>query len=557
MNKDIQLESNILSYSFIVSKVELLNKKKAIYLFSPLCFKNKTQYNIKVIITVKNKKYIQELKSKEMIGISFEYFNGHIEFNINNSSIHRKIKILQFFTSKEINKTLEYDDFYVYLYSPKGETLYNKIIEIRNRYVLRNCLPFDIYFFVKGKKNNTKIALLKSNQCECDMIDPNSNFEILLTFLNFSTDNYVTLYNVNDSKQITKIILNENKVPKLDILCTIIGDRRKKITAILHPNSVLINHSSLYSTFYYGKEIKEKNMVAGQLTNGNMYILKSEQNNLSMKCDAYQTQFIGKPFSIEVIGTANSFELDSKKEKKKIEFIIENNLYLLSTNLNLYCNVINIYPKYVLSNLLNENIIIGNLKNEDIIQLNSKNNTDFYFFGFGENSPITLTICDKDLQWETSLPILLNNLKTQTIVINNIQRTKKRYINIAKKIKNVITYINIENTTFENASVIIENFSSSICINAYQNEYSNYPNYIDCLNKTIFTWTNPNEKHILKLQFGFGNLKNRPMMVNNCNSYGLLEEGIDFYYKNEIYTPYPYMKIKFMKIKILVMILNC
>ena len=31
------------------------------------------------------------------------------------------------------------------------------------------------------------------------------------------------------------------------------------------------------------------------------------------------------------------------------------------------------------------------------------------------------------------------------------------------------------------------------------------------------------------------------MMVNNCNSYGLLEEGIDFYYKNEIYTfPYPY-----------------
>ena len=45
-------------------------------------------------------------------------------------------------------------------------------------------------------------------------------------------------------------------------------------------------------------------------------------------------------------------------------------------------------------------------------------------------------------------------------------------------------------------------------------------------------------------------------MVNNCNSYGLLEEGIDFYYKNEIYTPYPYMKIKFMKIKMLVILLN-
>ena len=94
-----------------------------------------------------------------------------------------------------------------------------------------------------------------------------------------------------------------------------------------------------------------------------MYILKSEQNYLSMKCDTYKTQFIGKPFNIEVIGNANSFELYSKKENKKIELIVENNIFLLSTNLNLYCNVINIYPKYVLSNSLNERIIIMMLFN--------------------------------------------------------------------------------------------------------------------------------------------------------------------------------------------------
>jgi len=50
----------------------------------------------------------------------------------------------------------------------------------------------------------------------------------------------------------------------------------------------------------------------------------------------------------------------------------------------------------------------------------------------------------------------------------------------------VITYINIENTTFENARITIENFSSLISINAYQNGFSNFPNYIDCLNKSIF-----------------------------------------------------------------------
>ena len=544
MNSNIQLESNILSYSFIVSKVELLNKKKAIYLFSPLCFRNKTKYNIKVIITDKDKKYIQDLKSKEIIGVSFEYFNGYIEFNINNSSIHRKIKILQFFTSKEINKTLEYDEFYVYLYSPKGETTYNKIIEIRNRYVLRNCLPFDVYFYVKGKQNNKRIALLKSNKYECDMIDPNSNFEIILTFLNFSTDNYITLYNINDSKQITKIILNEDKIPKIDILCTIIGDRRKKITAILHPNSVLIIHSSLSCNFYYGKDNKGKNLVAGKLTNGNMYLLKSEQKYLNMECVAYGTNFIGKPFNIEVIGTTNSFELISKKANKKIEFLVDNNLFLLSTDLNLYCNIISIYPKYVLSNSLNEKIIIRNLKNSEIIQLNSKNNNDFYFFGYGEESPIQIAICDKDLEWENSPSIVLNNLKAQTIIINNVQKTKKRYINISKKIKDVITYINIENTTFENARITIENFSSLISINAYQNGFSNFPNYIDCLNKTIFVWPNINEKHILNLQFGLGNLKNRPIMINNLNSYELLEEGIDLYSQKEIYSvPYPHDEV--------------
>ncbi len=42
-----------------------------------------------------------------MIGVSFLNFNGYIEFNINNYSIDRKIPIKQFFTSLEINKTLE------------------------------------------------------------------------------------------------------------------------------------------------------------------------------------------------------------------------------------------------------------------------------------------------------------------------------------------------------------------------------------------------------------------------------------------------------------------
>ena len=54
----------------------------------------------------------------------------------------------------------------------------------------------------------------------------------------------------------------------------------------------------------------------------------------------------------------------------------------------LYWNVINIYPKYVLSNDLNENILITDSKNNSL-PLNSKNN---WFFGYGEKYPFYLTI---------------------------------------------------------------------------------------------------------------------------------------------------------------------
>ena len=66
-------------------------------------------------------------------------------------------------------------------------------------------------------------------------------------------------------------------------------------------------------------------------------------------------------------------ECVNKNENRFIEFIVDNNIYLLSTNLTLYCNVINIYPKYVLSNGLNENILITDSKNNSL-PLNSKNN---------------------------------------------------------------------------------------------------------------------------------------------------------------------------------------
>ena len=131
------------------------------------------------------------------------------------------------------------------------------------------------------------------------MIDPNSNFEINLSFLNFSTKKFVTLYNNKTGENLTKIKLFDDTDNNVDILCTVYKDKKKKVTIILHPNSVLINHSGLNCYFYYGKD--KQNLIPGKGSIGNMYLLKFEQNILNMQCNEHKIEFLGKPFNIEAI----------------------------------------------------------------------------------------------------------------------------------------------------------------------------------------------------------------------------------------------------------------
>ena len=157
--------------------------------------------------------------------------------------------------------------FYVYLYCQKDENPLTKIIDIRNKYILRNCLPFDIYFTVKEK---SQICLLKNKKC--DMIDPNSNFEINLSFLNFSIKKFITLYNNKTGENLTKIKLFDDTDNNVDILCTVYKDKKKKVTIILHPNSVLIEHSGLNCYFYYGKD--KQNLIPWKRFNWKYVFIK-------------------------------------------------------------------------------------------------------------------------------------------------------------------------------------------------------------------------------------------------------------------------------------------
>jgi hypothetical protein len=233
-----------------------------------LQFENKTNFDLKIkLINKENNKFeIFELKSKKLIGIPFEYFSGFIEILDNNNFSSEKYKILEFFSPQEILVEFNLDGIYCHFYHKKGELFYNKIIQIRNFYVIRNCLPFDMNFSYKKSKNgfSENICLKKGEKFYCNNISMNNDFEAKINFLNFSLNKNksIILYEKNPKKKnktnTNEIIFYDNKNNNcnnkknfVSVLITIL--KKKKITIIIHPKTMLINHTNFTIEFYYGK----------------------------------------------------------------------------------------------------------------------------------------------------------------------------------------------------------------------------------------------------------------------------------------------------------------
>ena len=88
-----------------------------------------------------------------------------------------------------------------------------------------------------------------------------------IKFLDFQTINPVSLYKVNkkDESSFTIKLRDKNK-QEVDLLCSVI--KRGKITLVLHPNSILLNHASDELLFYYGKRKaieKENKEIPGKI----------------------------------------------------------------------------------------------------------------------------------------------------------------------------------------------------------------------------------------------------------------------------------------------------
>ena len=565
---NLKLSKEISRYSYIVSKVALNDKKKSVFLYSPLCFKNKTEFTINIKIECDPFPPLKDIKlsQQDLLPIPFEYIGGHILIKIG-EKMTRKIKLIDFMNTNDLVKEIEFQGLYVVLYysAPENEESLYRIIQIKTYYVIRNLLPFDIYYSVKMSKNNkfTEHELLpKNSKKNINYVSCKNDLIVNIKFLDFETINPSPLYKANKKDENSTIVKFRDKdKQEMDLLCTVI--KKGKITVVLHPNSILLNHASDELLFYYGKrkaKEKENKEIPGKIDlrgltdkKGNIFLLKNDTEKIHLK----YKNFISDPFSLDAIGTEtiikcnyktklseardterrrnnnnennNQIIINNNEENKKlyIEFIMQNKIYLLAKDLDLYCNIIEFVPRFIIYNKLKYKLIIMNKKTKDLFIMQPDGREPFYFFGQGEETELSLNIDDKNTKWEYSFPFSINNRNLTTVELIDSDKTKRKFINISTKLFGISTVLLITEAEINTARIRIDNYSSNISIKVYQHGSINDEVYLNPCSQTIFVWPNINNKKILKFNFGFGELDDCCIMINHKTKYELLNENLE------------------------------
>jgi hypothetical protein len=176
----------------------------------------------------------------------------------------------------------------------------------------------------------------------------------------------------------------------------------------------------------------------------NVFIINNNEKNISIKCNEI---YFSDNIDIDLLGN-NIIKLYNIKEPQKtIEFIMKITINLVAKDLDIYCKVIEFFPKFVIYNLLKEDVIIkcynkeisvvNNVENnKEFLFLKSGDKNNFDFFGKSEKCRFTLTICnDDEIYNENNKNNNNNNNLKQSNISQKLNSTNKKEINYVYKNK--------------------------------------------------------------------------------------------------------------------------
>ncbi len=534
--------------NYIVSRIEFNNLKKHIYFYSPLCFKNKTKFNF--IIDLRNKyekkNLVINLSQNQTLGIPFEYLNGDLDIQLLNSKIHYTFPIKDFLTSElEIINEIKFShnvDKIIYIHfqnqnnDKNFKSFKNKIIKIKTSYIIQNCLPFEIQIITNS--SNDFFNIKKNEIISLENTSIYSSLSLKIFFYSFKTKNNVIIKENENSYLMTEsdmdtsidtesIIFKENKDKKIyknipillyddnNNCVTIFATLYKERKIIIYSNTILINHSNLNLYMNCGYDEKNVNKIVCNQKDHNNYYLMSNEKYILLRYNNY----ISKSIDINTLGTSTIIDLINTQNKTKIEIIMEIKLSLVSINLDLYTNIITLYPRFILYNKVKNydfEVNIDKLQKLRVVNLlKYEEKQPFYYTNYFDSiikfRPIPND--NNSSEYNYSNPYVTNSGTLTTLysfkkidIFSN--KIEKLYFNIEKKIENLSTFLIIKECNIETCQISVLNYSNYVSFKLYQNNFEKESFYFYPKTKSIFAWNDITMKPILNFQFYYGDLRN-------------------------------------------------
>ena len=479
----LQMDNKVVKYQYIVTEIKFEFLKKKIYFFSPINIENKTSMNI--FVTLRRDKitsFVFELKPNNILGIPFEYLDGTMEIDIEESNC-LELNILDFCNSDSIDQPLNFKDFSFSLTSDKWTKPY-RVLYINHPFAMRNCLPFNIEINFSHLSNFYSIS--KGCTMYIDNI-PTNNLEVFLQFLSFKSKKYTSIYKIknkiipnisnahnsnSNSIELKVYDSNNNEV----ILYINLVDSVNRVF-VLYCAGVLINETLKDIKFYYVIKSK-KTPLAGQEDVANVLPLSNE-NKIMLDLDGYTSQ----AYSLNGIGISSVVQCC--KNKKIYEFVMNISLSLVAKDLEIYSLIVTFSPRFILYNKLKLPMFISIENYEKTEILRPQEKQAFYFLGHSSNSRISLRLVDGKKSFNRS-------------TINELYQLNKA-------------------NDFLNNSKIIELNNSDIKMtneSEFKKHNSKFEEQISCLNKwSESRYIDINEETLITISF---RLQENEIISNDC-----------------------------------------
>ena len=484
LEKIISLMHKVNDNLFIISENSLSeNKTINISFYSPIIFKNKTHFCLKIQIS--NRKYgLSEiiLESNSICGFPMNLIDSNTYFCFllyenknwdkkNRTEDYSLDNILN--TNKEYKKRIDFSNksFTMRLTKKFGNL---RILSIYSEYNIVNCLPFDIYidYFNRGSTiEKCSQFYITDNYFDKLFITLSINTE----FGRFSTEriNLLDLDAKNNNNYLTFRYYAIGKKFKLPF---IFKNNKEEKELIIYSELILYNRSGLNISINFANSnklicftVKENiNIISSDIDYKDETLQFRAHNYYSKKIKIHKLIQITNYMNIKMNDANDNNPYDIIIKKKPSYIIIKNNLNFKEKIISI---VFTIFPMCRIFNLLSTKRFLlcdyeNSNKNNSLYVINPLGSANFQFFNKGRNALLGITALNLNANNYKSLTKFKFRTGIYTLIADNFIYN----LDIKQNPTGGFLDVFILENTINNSQTILENLSDEK-ITIFQKNY--------------------------------------------------------------------------------------